>query len=163
MHDDLDNLIDSALSAYSRAEPLAGLETRVLQRVRTQQMSRRRLWRWAPAVPVLAAILIAVLVYKPRPVTVAKVAVPAVIVEPPRPSPAAVAGHVAPPVAKTRRPSLPGEPPKRKLFPTPSPLTTEERLLVELAESHPQELAARPAEEIDIKPIQIAPLQIGGQ
>ena len=33
---------------------------------------------------------------------------------------------------------------------------------MELAESHPYELMARPVEEIEIKPIQIAPLQIDG-
>ena len=51
---------------------------------------------------------------------------------------------------------------KRKLFPTPAPLSDEERMLVDLAASHPDALLIRPLEQIEIKPIQIAPLQIDG-
>ena len=57
MEDDLDKLIDGALSAYSAAEPLAGLEQRVLGRVRAAQASRRRRWRWALAAATVAALV----------------------------------------------------------------------------------------------------------
>jgi hypothetical protein len=163
MQDDLDKVIDGALAAYSQAEPLAGLESRVLTRVRTAKTARRRLWRWALPVPVLAAILVAVLTRKPEPVPVARIAPPPVTVESPALAPPAVPRHFAArPPARTPRPFVRAGLPKQEMFPTPSQLTKEERLLVELAQSHPYELTARPVEAIEIKPIQIAPLQIDG-
>ena len=99
MQDDLDKLIDGALSVYSRAEPLAGLEDRVVNRVRLAEVSRRRRWHWALAVtvPVLAAILIVVFARKPQPAPVARVAPPPVRVEtaPPSPPRAAIQHVVA--------------------------------------------------------------------
>lgn len=163
MQDDLDKLIDRALAGYSQAEPLAGLESRVLNRVRTAKTERRRLWRWALPVPVLAAILIAALARKPEPVPVARIAPPPVAVESPAlPPPAVPRPFAARTPARTPRPSVRAGLPKRKMFPTPSQLTKEERLLVELAQSHPYELTDRPVEAIEIEPIQIAPLQIDG-
>jgi len=160
MHDELDNLIDGALATYSSAEPLGGIEQRVLDRVRLAGTRRRR-WRWTLvlAAPAVAAVLLVILAPKPEPVPVALVA--------PRPAPIALPTPpvVAPAprlVAKVRRPVRAPEPPKRDLFPTISPLTGEERLLVQLAQASPQLLLARPVAEIEIKPIQIAPLQIDG-
>src|SRR5690348_1041953 len=39
---DIDRLIDGALSAYSDREPMAGLERRILNRIRTAETRRRR-------------------------------------------------------------------------------------------------------------------------
>jgi hypothetical protein len=50
MNDDqqLDKILDQALSEYRDAEPLAGLEDRVLQRLRLQPVARRNTsWKWA--------------------------------------------------------------------------------------------------------------------
>lgn len=159
MQDDLDRLIDRALARYSAAEPLAGLEQRVLDRVRLAESGRRRRWRWALvlAVPALAASLLVVLAPKPKPpIAVAKIEAPPapVIVLPAPPAPRRV--------AKTRRAAPKPELPKRNLFPTLSPLTGEERLLVQLAQANPQLLLAKPVGEIEIKPIEIAPLKIDG-
>jgi hypothetical protein len=167
MEDDLDRLIDGALSDYSSAEPLAGLEERVLNRVRAAEAARRRRWLWALAAPALAAILIAILA-RPQPAPVARVAPPPARVEtaapslPPLTPPAVVRQVASRPAAKIQRPPSPRALPKKDLFPTPSPLTSEERLLMAMAESHPHELLIRPVEEIEIKPIQIAPLRIDG-
>ena len=166
MQDDLDRLIDGALADYSSAEPLAGLEVRVINRVRATEAARKRRWRWqlALAAPVLAAIVIAVLVRKPQPPAITRVVPPRCRVETaPPPPPLAAVRHLAPrPAARTRRASAHSQLPKRATFPTLTPLTNEERLLVKLAEFHPHGLLARPAEEIEIKPIQIAPLRIDG-
>ena len=155
MRDELDNLIDGALSTYSAAEPLAGLEQRVLDRVRLAEARRRR-WRWGlvMAVPAVAAAVFVILAPrpKPEPPPVAAVAPPAIVL-PTGPEP------IAPkPRRIVRKPELP----KRNLFPTMSPLTREERLLVQLAQSNPELLLAKPVDEIEIKPIEIAPLQIDG-
>jgi hypothetical protein len=159
MHDELDRWIDGALSTYSSAEPLAGLEQRVLDRVGLAEAARRRRWRWtlALAIPAVAAAMFVVLAPKPAPIALVAVeAPPAPVVLPPEPAP------VRRKAPKPRRTASKPAPPKRNLFPTLSPLTDEERLLVQLARSSPELLLAKPADEIEIKPIEIAPLQIGG-
>lgn len=164
MHDDLDKLIDGALSAYSNAEPLAGLEQRVLQKVRAAEAARKRRWWWAVlalAAPALAAIFFFAPARQPRITAPVAIAPP-----PPAPVPVAPAPpSVEPPrtaAVKPRR-AAPARPlPKKPMFPTRSPLTREERLLVAVAASHPQLLMARPPDEIAIKPIEIAPLNLDG-
>jgi hypothetical protein len=165
MRDELDKLIDGALATYSNAEPLAGLEQRVLDRVRIAEASRRRRWRWAAilATPVVAASLLVIFAPKPKPAP----GPVAVVATPPAPAPPAVATSTpvqtaARRIVKPRRRAPAPELPKRNLFPTPSAPTVEERLLVELARSSPELLLARPVDEIEIKPIQIAPLRIDG-
>jgi hypothetical protein len=162
MHDEFDKLIDGALSSYSTAEPLAGLEQRVLDRVRATEASRRRRLWWAAlalATPALAAILFFAPVRKPDPIPIATVTPqPSARVEPAPPPPSAAPKRA---LAKPRR--APARVlPKREVFPTLSPLTPEERLLVQLAESRPQMLLTRPVGDIEIKPIEIAPLHIDG-
>jgi len=111
---------------------------------------------------VLAAILIVVFASKPRPVPVAKVERPPVPVETAPAPVVAVRQSGSRPATAKRRTASRHVLPKREQFPTISPLTSEERMLVQMAESHPQELLVRPVEQIEIKPIQIAPLQIDG-
>jgi hypothetical protein len=62
MQDDLDRLIDGALSGYSNVEPLAGLEDRVLNRVRVEaSRRRRRIWILGVlAAPALVALVLAI-------------------------------------------------------------------------------------------------------
>ena len=59
--DELDGLIDGALSEYSSADPMDGLEDRVLRRVQAAAAPRRSPWpyRLGFAVPALAALLLA--------------------------------------------------------------------------------------------------------
>jgi hypothetical protein len=162
MQDDLDKLIDGALAGYSSAEPLAGLEQRVLNRARAERSSRQRRGWWtavALAASAVAAALVAVAPQRRVPAPVA-VVLPPPQVEPA--SPAVVSGAAPRPAAAVRRARGPRVLPKRNLFPTPSPLSPQERLLVQLAESRPQLLLGRPVDEICIKPIEIAPLQVDG-
>jgi len=61
---EFDNLLDQALVEYRDAEPLAGLEDRVLQRLGTNRKSRRVAWfRWSLA--VCAAVVVAVVWLQP--------------------------------------------------------------------------------------------------
>jgi hypothetical protein len=149
MQDELDRWIDGALATYSSAEPLAGLEERILHRVR-----RPRRWWWGLAIPAAAAIALAVAI--PRRQTLdlpLPVPPPAVAVVEARPAP--------PPVQRHR--AIAAALPKLASFPSASPLTAEERLLLQFARSHAEELVNRPpADEIEIKPIEIAPLQSDG-
>jgi hypothetical protein len=175
--DELDEIIDRGLAAYSSCEPLAGLEDRVLNRIQLADAGRRRGpgWRWALAIPVLAALATVVVVSRgdrtpiAKPTQTARVdtAPPVTPVLPAAPS--AVPSHT---IRRTRgaRPSTasPRVLPKRDQFPTPTPLSPEERALVALARLRPAdveafaELQKKNSQEIQIPPIEIPPLRIDG-
>ncbi len=158
-HDELDRLIDRALSGYSAAEPLAGLEQRVLYRIRSRP---RQVWRFWPAVavPALATLLMVWLYPEPRVEPPAPVA--AVLKSPPL---TPVASRPEPSVRVARRSVLP----KQERFPLPTPLTNEERALIAWATRAPDEarkafedLRKRAEEPLEIKPIEIRPLDNDG-
>jgi hypothetical protein len=153
MQDDLDRLIDDALAGYSSAEPLAGLEQRVLRRVRTV---RRRHWWGLALIPAAAVLVLALLPARHVDVAMA----PPRIVEP-QPIGAATVMERLPQAPKRHRTAPPN--PKRESFPTVSPLTPEEQALVELARTTPEQLPPPPAQELEIKPIEIAPLVPDGR
>jgi len=132
-------LLEASLKRLRSEEPRAGLESRILASVRSSDYAaqpRRWVWAWALAVSA-AALIVAVVVLRftsrpaPRTATVS----PAVqAVAPKAETPKAVA--VALPMSR-----VPGRPvrPSRSLapefrrpeqFPTPSPLTEQEKLLL---------------------------------
>jgi hypothetical protein len=154
MQDDLDRLIDNALAGYSSAEPLAGLEQRVLRRVRTV---RRRRWWGLVLIPAAAVLVLALL--PARHVDVA-MAPPPRFVEP-EPIGDATVMERSPQARRRPRRIQPNR--NREYFPTPTPLTPEERVLVELARTKPEQLPPPPAQELEIKPIEIAPLVPDGR
>jgi hypothetical protein len=154
--DELDRLLDSALASYSDAEPLAGIEERVLRRV---ARSKRRPWLWwlAGAVPAAACLLVLLtnreaiappqLPVAPRAVETAQTRPePAVVKAPPKPRPV------------QRRPQVA----RQDQFPIAMPLTAQERGLLELAAVAPEALLVKPAVAIEIEPIQIKPLDLSG-
>ncbi len=56
-HDQFDELLDHALSEYRDAEPLSGLESRILRPLEQRETIRRRAgWRWAVALACAAAL-----------------------------------------------------------------------------------------------------------
>jgi hypothetical protein len=172
--DELDDLIDRALPGYSRAEPLANLEQRVLQRIRVELPARRtfRLVRWGFAVPALAAVLLAAVVVRmswqplPRPSNA----------RPSHAAPNLAAVKPASPLPRVTRPRPPrrirqrrgapvGALPKQEIFPTPMPMTPEEHVLLAWAGQAPAEatraladLRKRTEEQVSIQEIQIQPL-----
>lgn len=168
MPDELDRLLDDALSAYTAAPERPGLEERVLRR--TREAKRRRNY-WVTYGSLAAAIVIGLIFVMPSrfapqqipPPTSEKhaatlEAVPLV----PKPTPAPAAMPAKRPVQKRLIQKRHTEP-KRYVFPTPSPLTTQETALLEIAHSQPAQLAvlSRPLQPLDIPLIQIEPLDKG--
>src|SRR6266568_4065939 len=57
--DELDKILDSALSSYADEEPRPGLEGRVLNRIRASRDGHRFAWlRWPIAIPAFACFLV---------------------------------------------------------------------------------------------------------
>ena len=151
---ELDEILDAGLKAYSVVQPRQGLERRVLHHVH----SARRLpwWRWlALAVPVLACA-VGLLLWRPAQTPQATSA----------PTIRGTAGTsaratipVVKPVVVVKRAR---RVPKRMQFPTPAPLTREERALLEFVQRSPIEAAELLGENRDteIKPVQIEAISI---
>ena len=164
-NDELDRRIDSALVGYSDAEPLAGLEERVLRRVRAA--TRRRMLGWAAAIVVAASVVVtAIVVRTPHhsdPPTY-RVGVPAVM----RPAPVVEKPRVVAVRRAKSRAVRARRLPKLEQFPAATPLTGEERALRAFVAHHPAEAQQvfaelqKSNEPIEIQPIQIPPLQSDG-
>ncbi len=170
MESELDYMIDRALSAYSSAEPLAGLDERVLNRIYTAEAGRRqfRPWQWTLAVVALAAIVVVAIALWPRHVPATKGAAFVAGILPPSRREPRLAPKRAVRIAVGRAPS-PKSYPKQEQFPAPAPITAEERALLAFVEHHPAEarqvfadLRKQGDEPMEIQPIQIAPLQTDG-
>lgn len=164
--DELDLAIDRALSAYSEAEPLAGLEGRVLHRVRVANVRRRRtMWVGLAAAAVAAGLLVTVLV-QPRPMPVVT-EVARVAPAPSVPKPGAQT-HTARPRVSKRHVAHVRRLPKQETFPAAAPLTQDERALLAFAARHAAEVTSafreidRSGEPLDIAPIEIPPLSTDG-
>ena len=180
LHDEQDQMLDDALAEYREAEPLAGLEDRVLQRLKSQAESARQpWWQWSAIAAAAAVLAIAAWIgfggrarheVAPSPV-VQKQAFPAA--PHPQTPQRAVAEEQ---IAKVNRPrssraSAPVQvestavAPMSKHFPLPAPLKPEERMLLALAQSHPEFLRevshSDNDQEISIAPIDIKPLAEG--
>ena len=182
----VDELLDSALAHHRDAEPRAGLEGRILAHVRTasQESSRkkaRKLWLAAAAtaaVVVLVAIHVANRSHSPVPQT--SQTANAVTAAPPKealkanvePTPAArPAAKVIEPKPSARRETKPS----RRIethhwpsqFPTPAPLSPEEKALVQYVRNTPPQVLAEPilkpdftVQRVEVKPLEIPPLEI---
>lgn len=154
--DALDRLLDGALAQYSQVEPRAGLEERVLANLRSQP-ARRPWWMWAVIPAAVAAVLLLTMVLRrpdvsapgstrSKPVT-AQATPPAIA-----PKPATTAAIQPGPVSKPRphrivvaaarpAPQVSAQPmPRLETFPSATPLTAEERLLLRMIDHHRDEL-----------------------
>jgi len=169
--DKLDRLIDGALAGYSDAEPLAGLEERVLNRARVTQARRRRLVGWGLGLAVAASVVVVVVIWtEPRPIA-KKAPMDAIAELGPQIAPreAPVTPRRVEKVSRVKRLVRQKPLPKLEQFPAPSPLTAEERALVAFVQRDPNEaerifsdLQKRTDDPIEIQPIQIEPLQDDG-
>jgi hypothetical protein len=185
-NEQLDNILDEALSAYREAEPLAGLEDRVLQRLRLQPESRRiASWKWGALAACAVLLSIVAWLGWHGHGTQTKA----------RPQPIEVRNNVAPPETKTatgsadtgssnaapqrlsksqaksgqdaneqrlgaesrRAQALIQNDREREYSREPVPLTREERQLLAVAQTHPDALQTIAHED---QPISIAPLTI---
>lgn len=172
--EELDRLIDAALSSY--AAPETGVETRVLARIAATRRRRQvRNWLIAGSGLALAASILLLfgfnirLAHTPRTTNRTEhftaTATPAIVVpaphlaSPTKPHRIAAAEHLR---TGTRLPATP----KLAVFPTPIPLSAEERALVRLATETTSEerknlLEARQqaAEPLHIASISIPPIE----
>jgi hypothetical protein len=172
MHDnrDLDALVDEALSSYTAAEPDPSLRTRIIAYAAEAAPVQKRLWLLAPAAACAAALAIAFLLHSPTPAphpvpspatsTASAPAPPAPMraATPPitRPHPALAAHRTH----RRERPALM----RNVSFPSPTPLTAQENLLLKFAMEHPdqarQVLAAPASPPIENAPLAIASIHI---
>jgi len=177
-NEQLDNLLAEALSEYGAAEPLAGIEDRVLQRLRLQPEHHPWSgWKWAAAAACLSALAVAVWIGMARrtpqsPSTAGEIALQPKVTPLKRdPTP-----HSADPSmlsqaaserigvqhssATTSGRQTNVNAPRAAVFPNPVPLTREEQAFVAALDRHPDALptttapgAAPVIARIEIKPL----------
>ena len=165
---DLDAILDQALASYTHAEPDPGLRARIVARA---EETPARPWRsivWPAAIALsAAALLVGFMLHPTSPL--------------PKPeSPAAPIASAPPPAIVTPRSTTSvhrdnakftrhrnfGTVPsigRRRTFPSPTPLTAEEKALLRLATEHPQQArqALAPAPEvIESAPLTVEPIRI---
>jgi cytoskeletal protein RodZ len=183
-NDEFDHVLDEALAQYRDAEPLAGMEQRVLQRVRLHAEHRWKLWRWWGAFAACAAMLAVAAwiglrdrasqeIIAKQPATTQQQRPPVesrpknvntyASQEPaPRRALVAKAPSRSPNVAGPALSTSTKQAPVRSQFPSPTPLNSEERALLALAQTHPETLSHLQSNqddrEIAIAPINIQPL-----
>lgn len=152
MKDELDQLLDEALASYSLEEPRAGLPARVMARISTDRAPSRGGW-WLLAVAAAAILCIAIAL------SVRTQSVPV------RPAPVVVVTHpeIHPPVVVARRKPA-KRLPRRDRFPSPAPLTEEERSLMAFAQLAPEvaRQLAEPDKPLEVQAITIRPIEIKG-
>jgi len=176
----LDNILDEALSEYCDAESLSGLEDRVMQRIQEQKAIRQtRGLRWAIALVCAAALAFAMWLGLERraPQTTAPSAIATTGSVQPAPVQAlsvAVADTGANasnrPKSARQTASAIAQPAQSAhlmpaVFPSPTPLTAEERAFMAALQRDPRAMpAASDADTaITIAKIEIKPLSISGE
>jgi hypothetical protein len=168
-NDELDKILDSTLTSYSQEEPRPGLGGRVLNRIRAAGVGHRFSWlRWAMAIPAFACVLFLVVTFWSKRDSVPRASKPAPVIAKTAPAAPVTPGAVQITASRRRLKHL--RLPKREQFPTPTPLTTEERALLAFIAHSPKQARemladakSRSQEPIQIKEIHIEPLQDGGQ
>ena len=170
--DELDLLVDAALAKYTAVEPRAGLEQRILAnlRIKTEKTADRRWWHWSLwATAVITAVVILAVAWGPH-----RQSRPTVVDLPsanhPSAEPSASVSNwskrsssheerpvdhvvrLAPPKQSVRRnyeAQVPTPTPKLDQFPSPQPLTEEEKMLAEYVGQHHEQavLIARARKE----------------
>ena len=167
----VDELLEAALRNYAGAEPRSGLEGRVLAGVRARQQAARRrtAWAWAVGVAGVAAMVTLLVFYWPHrqpaplPVTAKVPAIPSA------PMVAKAASVVQP--TMPRRPVRPAAATtvdwRPQQFPTPRPLSEQEKLLLAYVQALKNSPAAaapeanpQPEHDLEISPLSIAAIKI---
>jgi hypothetical protein len=148
--EELDRILDSGLERYSDVEPLDGLPQRILERVRTE--ARPGLRGWMAAGVLATAVLVGIVVshFSQRTdLGGGFVALPVVVQRHEMPTAAAVR-----PLRRVKRHF---ERAKQQVFPTPTPMTSEEKSLTAVA-SEGQDVF--PDFEEGPEPIVVVPVEV---
>lgn len=183
----VDQLLDSALSNHRAAEPRPGLEARLLERVRAanEESAGTKAWKlWIAAAATVVVMFVAIRVAnRPHsPAVETSQAANAVPSAPPKETLTGSSG-AAPstgnsiPIVEPKRVAHGDSRPPRRLkdssrqveahhwpsqFPTPAPLTAEEKALVQyVRETPPKVLAASLSPHLsDSRPMEIEPVKV---
>jgi hypothetical protein len=149
--DELDRMLDAALTKYAAAELRTGLEERVLATLRAEQarVPDRAWWRWSVLAAVAAmVIIVAILAWRssvpshpvvanhPSSATEGQAEPTAQIVLSPTPVRKAKARRSHPLIVSRSQPHL--RPPKLEQFPSPQPLSDQEKLLLAYVTEDPK-------------------------
>lgn len=155
---DLDRTLDAALAKYATVEPRAGLEGRILANLRAERSRapERSWWAWGLAAAAAAVFVVAiVLALRPgkalKPVIADHHSVPVQPAGKPE-QPSAREEHAAvtlhkPSHQRRSRPQtsesqvVAARVPKLDQFPSPRPLTEQEKLALEYVQSSPEQAA----------------------
>ncbi|HZD30528.1 MAG TPA: hypothetical protein VE779_02605 [Candidatus Angelobacter sp.] len=179
---ELDALLHDALNEYRGAEPLAGMEERVLQRLALHSSQHRHRWlRWSLVAACTVALVVAVWIAsrpgrptadrvqqasaEPSVETPAKVAVEAPVAEAKaKQSIRRPTAHLGSATVAEGAPQIAASPAMPAQFPTPTPLTAQERAFMTAMQKVPDVMpgGSRADNEITIAKIEIKPLAIGG-
>jgi hypothetical protein len=145
--DSLDRELDAALAKYAVAEPRTGLEERILANLQTERdhAHERARWRWGAAALAIAAVVLVIIGLS----WTGMRRIPTTAGHPLPPKPRV---HLAPPQIASTQPPAPDSRPRRfarpshpsatampKLdqFPSPRPLSDQERILASYVEAYP--------------------------
>jgi hypothetical protein len=172
---DLDSLLDEALSSYTAAERDPSMRARIMAHAAEAAPGRKRLWLLAPAAACAAALVITFLLHPAShaPATHAPSPEPSTATSttaaPQSPTPVSATPqqtiHPRPTLASRRtRRSKPPALIHQSSFPSPTPLTAQEKILLQFATEHPdqarQVLAAPSTRPIENPPLAIASIHI---
>jgi|SRR5581483_7452917 len=180
-YDPLDAILDAALNSYAEAEPLTGLEERILNRAYVAQSKIRVRGLSLLAIGGAALALFCLFFAGVEQKRIEQKTNPQKAIyahagarlESHIPSPLPVQPRISlprPRQAQIRHPrSSPRQLPKREQFPTPQPPSAEELAMLRFIERNPQEAAQafvslqREADKpLEIEPLDIKPLQMDG-
>jgi hypothetical protein len=162
----VDDLLDASLRRYRSGEPRLGLENRILAGVRTRSAERQRgTWIWGLAGVAAAVCMAAIVIYISRRQPAPARAPSPVATRQPAP-PVVVRQEVAPILRPTRHVRRAAAAPRRpEQFPTPAPLSEQEKLLLLYVSEAPQAELEAPIipnlEPLRVAGLRIAPIEIG--
>jgi hypothetical protein len=164
---DVDQWLESALGQYAKAEPSAGLESRVLANLRGERnrMAAQRRWWWAAGMAVAAAAIVAAMwvgqtgIGKSRAKTAGSSTTTQLAqggasrrATPPLQVPHARREAAGPRLgARPIRHLAILEPPKLEKFPSPAPLNDQEKMLARYVEEFPQRAALIARAQADLR------------
>ena len=156
----VDELLDASLQRYRSEDPRAGWENRVLAKVQAaDRVARQRgAWVWALGAATGAVILLAVATFfshrKPAPVPAPQA------VSYPAPLPIGPAPVSVQPTLRRHTPRLTAAARRPEQFPTPAPLSEQEKLLLLYVNSAAAQEMAAEGENDGIEPLIIPKLKI---
>lgn len=156
-NDELDSILDAALSEYSNRTPRPGFEYRLLQGVQAAPSASRFNMRlgWILAAVSMAAIALSMFLGRhdpPRPRPLPQIA--SAVQSPLPPLPATHTQAIVQ-VVSTRTKSH-----KREKYPEPELLTDGERALLRFARSEPEQARQLVGDSAQMKELKIDPLKI---